>query len=452
MDTVVSPTTLIAKTCDEALARTLQYVIEKGHSVSTRTKADPEKAKDSSEVLGYQIQITDPRNRILVNPIRRLNPVGAVARFVWMVAGSDRLEDIAFYEPKVRSYSDNAISVPGSNYGMRLFQPKPGLSQVKGVIDRLRAEEGSRRAAAVIWTPEDAIRDSQDIPCAFGAFYHVRDGKLTATTVMRSNNALLLLPYNTFEFGVIAELIAASVGVEFGSLVHYAASMHVFDDQRELAQKVIDNFDADFPSIAMKSIPKDQDPLDQALELARLEAKLRNDAKTITKARASELAEMGTQSLDNYWIDFYRVLVCHALVRVGRFPQARELASLLPEYFALGVRFQIDDAETKAEPQLAHGVLFATDTPAARVKEALSPTADEYERAINSLHRQLDELEKQDNTTITRFEAEQLRKELLSTNNLALAARSAPGSPAPDDRLSRSVDEARKALKRIRSN
>lgn len=459
MNTIVSPRTLTTRTCDEALAETLRYVVEQGHSVSTHPTSEPDKGKGSTEVLGFQVQITNPRNRVLVNPERLLNPVGAVARFVWMVAGSDRLEDIAFYEPKVRAYTDNAISVPGSNYGMRLFQPKPGLSQIEGVIERLRAEKGSRRAAAVIWTPEDAVRESQDIPCAFGAFYHVRNEKLTATTVMRSNNAFLLLPYNTFEFGVIAELIAASLNVELGSLVHYAASMHVYDRDIDKARKVVDAFDqvgnaidVDSPNIAMKPIPNNRDPLQQALELAKLEATLRNDAKTITEAASHQLAEMGTQTLNEYWIDYYRVLMCHALVRVERFTEARELARLLPEYFAARILIQVDDAEAKAAPQFSQGFLFPTEPTAARVREALTPTANEYERAINSLHRQLDELERQDRTIITRTEADELRKVLLSTHSLALAARSEQGSSASDDRLSPSVEETRKALRLIRSS
>ena len=35
-----------------------------------------------------------------------------------------------------------------------------------------------RRAANVIWKPEDALRISKDIPCAFGLFYFPRDGEL----------------------------------------------------------------------------------------------------------------------------------------------------------------------------------------------------------------------------------------------------------------------------------
>jgi thymidylate synthase len=74
----------------------------------------------------------------------------AVARFVWMVSGDDRLADIRFYEEAVTYFSDNQISVPGSNYGTRLFQPRPGLNQIEGVIARLKEDPETRRAAAVV--------------------------------------------------------------------------------------------------------------------------------------------------------------------------------------------------------------------------------------------------------------------------------------------------------------
>ncbi len=106
--------------------------------------------------------------------------------------------------------------MPGSNYGMRLFQPKPNLNQIDGVIKRLQKDRAMRRAAMVVWIPEDAVRESKDIPCAFGSFCVIRDGHLVFITVMRSNNALILLPYNAFEFTLFAEIIATEAGVKLG--------------------------------------------------------------------------------------------------------------------------------------------------------------------------------------------------------------------------------------------
>jgi hypothetical protein len=80
-----------------------------------------------------------------------------------MMGANERLEDIAFYQSKVRDYSDDQLTVLGSNYGKRLLAPRANVNQVQGVIERLRGVEdadhpgsSARRASAVIWQAEDA--------------------------------------------------------------------------------------------------------------------------------------------------------------------------------------------------------------------------------------------------------------------------------------------------------
>src|SRR5207302_676113 len=151
-----------------------------------------------------------------------------------------RYADIAFYEPKVKGFTDDGISVPGSSYGRRIVQVRPGLDQLGSAISRLKDDPSSRRAAVTIYQPEDAVRESKDIPCAFGLFYHVRGGELYATLSMRSNNAVQLLPFNVFEFSLLAEVVACELGVPLGPLVYQAASMHVYDESLARAREIID--------------------------------------------------------------------------------------------------------------------------------------------------------------------------------------------------------------------
>lgn len=45
---------------------------------------------------------------------------------------------------------------------------------------------------------------------------------------MRSNNVWTLLPYNIFEFTLLAEFMAADLGVALGTYHHHAVSMHLY--------------------------------------------------------------------------------------------------------------------------------------------------------------------------------------------------------------------------------
>lgn len=309
---------------DDALVRTCRDVFEKGKSLGDETTRG-----SSKEILGYSTGMANPLARIGTKG-RALNTVGAIARFVWLIAGSDRLEDIAYYESRVRDFSDDELSVPGSSYGRRLFNSSPGTNQIAGVVAELKRDLDSRRAAAVVWLPEDAVRESRDIPCTFGLFFHVRGGGLVMTTVMRSNNAVTLLPYNFFEFSMLGELVAAEVGVPFLRYVHWAASMHVFDKMESVRAKIADT---DAPeSKTMPSMPPG-DAMAKVQKLAVFEAKIRN------AAMAEELAPLATQAreeLGEYWIDLFEVLYAYVLAKHGLRDEARATCQGLALHFRSG--------------------------------------------------------------------------------------------------------------------
>jgi hypothetical protein len=276
--------------------------------------------RDSSrEQLYYQTGITKPRARIFTNPQRPLNIVTAIARFVWLASGNNRVEDIAYYEPKVRNFSDDGLTVPGSDYGMRLFQPRPGLNQIQGVVDRLRLDPGSRQAAAVVWQPEDAVRRSGDIPCTFGLFFHIRKddngiSRLNMSVNMRSNNAFRILPFNVFEFTLLQEVVAAELDVDLGFYSLWAASMHVYINEREWPATVGIGMDDVSPSIIMPEMPshfkaqtwQGTKPLQQINLVAKLEASLRHAHSWFD---IEKVLSEAMDTLDPYWLNLFEPLV-----------------------------------------------------------------------------------------------------------------------------------------------
>ena len=147
---------IIAVDADSAYAETLRSVLENGLEATAGASLSVGAGKPSKEILNFSCVLSQPRKRLPHNPARKLNLPAAVARFVWMMAGSDRLADIAFYEPKVSFFSDDGIAVPGSSYGQRILRSRPGLNQLESAIARLKQDPASRRAAISIYHPEDA--------------------------------------------------------------------------------------------------------------------------------------------------------------------------------------------------------------------------------------------------------------------------------------------------------
>jgi thymidylate synthase len=207
-----------ATNASEAFKGTLQQVLESGSMLKAAESKSTGSNKIFQEILNYHLIIEDPRQRLFRNTKRTFNLPGAIARFIWMMAGNNRLADIEFYWGRaVTPFSDDAITVPGSSYGARMFSSSPGLNQIDAIIHRLQDDPSTRRAAVSIYQPIDAVRESRDIPCTFGLFFHVREEHLISTVIMRSNNALILLPYNIFEFSLLAEVIAQEVGCRWAA-------------------------------------------------------------------------------------------------------------------------------------------------------------------------------------------------------------------------------------------
>jgi thymidylate synthase len=408
---------------DQALLETLRALTDEGAEVASGQGRGP-----SREILDFTVELTNLRDRIPLNPDASFDLTVAVARFVWMISGDDRLADIRFYEEAVTNFSDNQISVPGSNYGTRLFQPRPGLNQIEGVVGRLKEDLETRRAAAVVWAPEDALREgsegqrTKDIPCAFGLMFHVRGGVLHTQLKMRSNNAHQLLPVNLFEFGLLAELVAAETGTTLGPLYNNAASMHVYEDTRtrwEAAARFEPTGAERRPMLAMPT----EGALDQAYLLARKEAQLRHELHLIAYEEMAALYAR-CDGLDPWWTDFYRLLLSHALVKVGRYRTAVAVVEALDASLVARGLAHLERLRARATQEGAERLFETEDEIGGRVAEAVRESWDagEREQALSALQAVLREIEQATEIPVHFDEYETLASEMVDQRP-ALAAR-----------------------------
>jgi hypothetical protein len=271
------------------------------------------------EHLNYGFMLTDPLKRLADG----LPLYTAVARFVWMMSANNRLADIAFHEPRVKSFTDDELTVPGSSYGMRLRQPQPGLDQVLGAIGHLKNETDGRRAAVTIFQPVDAVRISEDIPCAFGLFFHNRGGTLLTTVIMRSNNAFTLLPFNLFEFSLLAEVVAAEANLDFGPMTYFAGSMHLYDEAADKAAEFLGK-----PILVpprMGPVPREVSPLSELTKLGQFEADLRHGSAALNDRGVKDWLDRAERELHPYWAQFAFILITGVAAKVDR--RAQELAN-----------------------------------------------------------------------------------------------------------------------------
>jgi thymidylate synthase len=305
---------LYAANAADAFARTLKSVRDSGIAVPADESKSVGANRPTRELQNFTICVEAPRDRLIRLPTYKTPLVSSVARFVWMMAGNNRLADIAFYEEKARAFSDDGLTMPGSNYGMRMLQPRPGLNQLTGVISELQEHPSSRRAMVAIYHPEDAVRqNSSDIPCTFGFDYLVRSGQLFATTIMRSNNAIGLLPFNLFEFSMLAEVVAVETGSKLGPMSHIAMSMHIYENELGRADGIIAAA-GNAVRVRMPEMPKG--PLAAVKKLALLETEIRHSGHLLNENSIDQWIQKAGE-LGPYWGQFYLVLLFNSANKIS---------------------------------------------------------------------------------------------------------------------------------------
>jgi thymidylate synthase len=179
------------------------------------------------EVLDVGICLTRPRARLLVGlPTRIVNPAFAVAETVWILSGSDG-PWIFDFNGQLEQYVDEGV-LRGA-YGPRLRRWGGAVDQLHRVVDILQADPDSRRALIQLYDPARDAEGHRDVPCTLGFQFHLRNGSLDMTTMMRGQDVWIGLPYDLFFYTTLHELVAGWLDVELGEYRHHVGSLHIYE-------------------------------------------------------------------------------------------------------------------------------------------------------------------------------------------------------------------------------
>jgi len=212
-----------ADTLDDAMRKLFPRIIAEGKQVtSTRGR--------SREIVSTLIEIRLPRARLSRSETRG-KAFSSLGELCWYLAGTDRLDFIAYYIPQYVGESDDGKTLYGA-YGPRLLAHN-GINQIANVIALLREKPTSRRAVIQLFDAQDLVERHTEIPCTTTLQFLLRDGRVDLVVTMRSNDAYLGLPHDTFCFTMLQEIVARSIGAELGIYRHFAASMHIYEGEEE---------------------------------------------------------------------------------------------------------------------------------------------------------------------------------------------------------------------------
>lgn len=230
--------------------------------------------------IGEPVTITylHPRNRVLFNKGRDANPFLHLIEALWMLAGRNDVEPLAYYAKQMREYSDDGESFHGA-YGNRWrywavpvledtedvnAKERSGLrhtvrpfDQLRSAIKILGSQKGTRRVVLAMWNAVDLARveaepGCKDVPCNTQVMLEVIDDSdglvwgpnapadkakgepiqkpyLEMTVTNRSNDMIWgALGSNYVTFSVLQEYIALALGVDVGPYHQFSKNMHVY--------------------------------------------------------------------------------------------------------------------------------------------------------------------------------------------------------------------------------
>lgn len=139
---------------------------------------------------------------LVICPARKLSYKFAAAEALWILAGDDSVEGIAPFNKRISDFSDDGKTFFGA-YGPKV------VGQLDHVVNTLIADRASRQAVMSIWRENPP--PTKDVPCTLILAFTIRSGVLQAFATMRSSDAWLGVPYDFFNFSMIALRVAQLV-------------------------------------------------------------------------------------------------------------------------------------------------------------------------------------------------------------------------------------------------
>ena len=231
-----------SKDANDAWIKTIKYLKKYGKESAPRSKR-------IKEILGYNICIENPKNKIIYCPTRKMSLPYAVGEFIYYITGDNSLEFIQYYSNQFKNFTDDDKTI-NSAYGHRIFGYTNliDFNQWEHVKKQLKEDIDTRQAIIHLHLPNN--KKTNDELCTLTLQFIIRNNKLNLFVNMRSNDIIWGFTYNVFNFTLFQELMANELNIEVGYYYHNAASMHIYEKDwnklKHIRNKKPKNFNLEF--------------------------------------------------------------------------------------------------------------------------------------------------------------------------------------------------------------
>jgi len=139
----------------------------------------------------------------------------------------------------------------------------PGYNQFKNIIEQIKEFPHLRTHFISPWIPQYIIRGTgkqQKVTiCPCHGWIHIRviDNKLTLHMMQRAGDVPIGVPSNMVQYAALTMAIAEMTGTEAYEYVHSISDAHIYVNQMEAVEKMLDRDARPFPTMEMSRDKKD---------------------------------------------------------------------------------------------------------------------------------------------------------------------------------------------------
>lgn len=215
----------------DALPQAVEYMLKRGVKEETRLGS----ALTATEPV--TICYTDPKQHVLLSPVRDANPFFHLMEAMWMLAGR---QDSAFLDHYIKDFGARfgKHGIIMDAYGYR-WRHGLRVDQLDEIVAQLRKEPTTRQCVLQMWgAGRDDLMAYSSKPCNLVATFRIVSESLDMTVFNRSNDLIWgCCGANAVHFAILQEYIAARVGIEIGAYWQVTTNLHLYLDHIHMMNK-----------------------------------------------------------------------------------------------------------------------------------------------------------------------------------------------------------------------
>ena len=178
--------------------------------------------------IGFEM--SNPSDNVIKQSFRDWKEDYAKAEWKWYLTEDphiNKLGKLYGIVPEIWKHMANEQGYVNSNYGWQWSRE----SQLDKVVNMLRRNPDTRRAAISIYDGKEIDDYATDTPCTYAIQFTVVNNYLNMCVTMRSNDLWFGFCNDQYCFSQLQKLVAEETDYDIGSYYHFAHNLHLYEPQ-----------------------------------------------------------------------------------------------------------------------------------------------------------------------------------------------------------------------------